>query len=111
MEQYMELEKVKNEVQRKIGRNLLHFQQFELRLKWLLANIKIEVCASEQTSDQERKTESINKKTLGELIRLYTNHIQSLSEPEDEENYAIPNAYRLKLSFWTSADADYFDSK
>lgn len=77
----------------------------------MLANIKIEVCAGEQASDQERKTESINKKTLGELIRLYTNHIQSFSEPENEESHAKSNVSRLKLSFWTSADADYFDSK
>ncbi len=38
MEAKIELEKAKNEVLRKIGRNMLLFQQLEQMLKYLIAN-------------------------------------------------------------------------
>jgi len=108
----MVLEKAKNEVQRKIGRNLLLFQQFELRLKWLLTKTKIEICSTELASVLElKKNKSINKMTLGELIRLYTKQIQYVSEPEVDESSSVSKGFRLKFSYWKNADADYFDSK
>jgi len=43
----MELEKAKNEVLRKIGRNMLLFQKLEQMLKYLITNGKVAGYASE----------------------------------------------------------------
>lgn len=50
-----EIEKIKNEVQRKIGRNLLLFQQVEHIIKWLVANKRIEGYVQEIQSVQNNK--------------------------------------------------------
>lgn len=107
----MELEKAKNEVHRKIGRNLLLFQQFELMIKWFVANNKIEGYTSELKSVKERQAEAVKKKMLGELIGQYTKDIQPSSDPEIKERPEIPKDIYWRITSWTNADPDYFESK
>jgi len=107
----VELEKAKNEVQRKIGRNLLLFQQFEHLIKWFLANNKFEGYTSELISVKERQTEAVKKKMLGELISQYTKDVQPSSDSKIKERSEILEESYCKFSYWTSADPDYFESK
>ena len=111
MEQYLELEKAKNEVQRKIGRNLLLFQQVELMIKWLLANENFEGYTSEIKSIRDRQTEEVQKKTLGQLIGQYTKDNQPLSDPEPREGSEIPKEAYWTVTSWTRNDPLYFESK
>lgn len=111
MEEYMELEKVKNEVQRKIGRNLILFQQVELMIKWLLANNKIEGYANELKSVQDRQAEAVQNKTLGQLICQYTKYNQPLNYPEIIESSEIPKGDYWTLNSGMIDDPAYFESK
>lgn len=104
-----ELEPIKNEVQRKVGRNLLLFQQVEHMIKWLLANTHFEGYVSELTLIRDRQAKLVKKKTLGQLIHKYIE-----VEASQEESKGGPE--RLKepwLAFTTSleADSNYFESK
>lgn len=59
----VELEKIKNEVYRKVGRNLLRFQVMEQKLKTLLA---VNGFSLEDSPEQRRV--SLLKSTMGDLI-------------------------------------------
>ena len=64
----MELEKAKNEVLRKIGRNMLLFQKLEQMLKYLITNGKVAGYASEIKAKQEKRAATIKKQTMGVLV-------------------------------------------
>lgn len=84
----VELEDIKNEVQRKIGRNLLLFQQIELIVKWLVANKRIEGYVSEIQSVRKQQAEKIAQKSLGCSVGQYVHSYQSLSDFDNEEGQA-----------------------
>ena len=68
MEVKMELEKAKDEVLRKIGRNMLLFQQLEHMLKYLIANGQFSGNVGEVKSNVERRAERVGKQTMGMLL-------------------------------------------
>ena len=53
----MELEKAKNEVLRKIGRNMLLFQQVEYMLKFLITNGTVSGYISEVRENQKQQAD------------------------------------------------------
>jgi len=81
----IELEGIKNEVQRKIGRNLLLYQQIEHIIKWLVANKRIEGYVSDIQSVQNRQKEKIANKPLGCVVGQYIDSHQSISDFDNEE--------------------------
>lgn len=103
MESQIELEDAKNEVLRKIGRNVLLFQQMEKLLKFLIVNGKIEGYTDELKSKQEQRTETIYKKTMGKLVGDYIEDTFS-----DFKN--IPqtprDSKRLYISFGLNLETD-----
>jgi len=68
MKSVVELEAVRNEVLRKIGRNMLLYQQVEHMFKYLVANCRIEGYASELMANHKRRVETISKQTLGATV-------------------------------------------
>ncbi|CDH44601.1 MAG: hypothetical protein IPL59_19805 [Candidatus Competibacteraceae bacterium] len=100
MEIDIELEKLKNEVLRKIGRNVMLFQQMEHMLKCLLASNKISGYASELKTNHEQRITKIHKQTMGQVVGQYiegnfsapkeaTNLPEELKEPWFYFRYAI----------------------
>ncbi len=85
MEINVELENLKKEVQRKIGRNVLLFQRMELALKHLLANGKISGYASELQTNQEQRTATIHKQTMGQVVGQFLESSYSASEETTNE--------------------------
>ena len=80
-----ELESLKNEVHRKLGRNIILFQKIELLLKFLLANSKISGYVDELKIIQERQNKIFEKQTLGQLVnQFFENIIFSLKKIDDE---------------------------
>jgi hypothetical protein len=110
MESQIDLEDAKNEVLRKIGRNVLLFQQMEKLLKFLIVNGKIAGYTDELQSKQEQRATTINKKTMGLLVGDYVEGTFS-----DIEN--IPQAPRdlkgVYITFGLSVDVDavYYENK
>jgi len=84
----VEIEDIKNEVQRKIGRNLLLYQQIEHTIKWLVANKRIEGYVSDIQSVQHQQKEKIANKPLGCAVSQYINSHQSISDFNNEEGQA-----------------------
>jgi len=68
MEPEEKLETLKNEVLRKIGRNMLNFQNIEGMLKFLVANGTFSGYISELELNKQKKAETIRKQTMGQLI-------------------------------------------
>jgi len=62
------LEELVREVQRKIGRNLLHFQKLEYLLKYIVANGQYSGFISDLQKNISSKRELVNKLTMGQLI-------------------------------------------
>jgi hypothetical protein len=80
-----ELESLKNEVHRKLGRNIILFQKIELLLKFLLANSKISGYLDELKIIQERQNKIFEKQTLGQLVNQFFENIIFSSTKIDDE--------------------------
>jgi hypothetical protein len=61
----IQLEKAKNEVLRKIGRNMPLSQQLEQMRKYSIANGKVAGCASEIKANPEKRAAALNRLTTG----------------------------------------------
>lgn len=86
MEIDTELDKLRNEVLRKIGRNVMLFQQVEHMLKYLLANSKVSGYASELTINKEQRAATIGKQTMGKVANQFFENVFSESVPEETSN-------------------------
>jgi hypothetical protein len=97
-----------DEVLRRIGRNLIVFQQIEHVLKLLLANHKNAGTLEDYPTNLQAKTECINKKTLGHLIEKYGNEVlqDAGAEVSDEEKPAGWSAFTFRVS----GDAAFVES-
>ena len=110
MEPELELEKAKNEVLRKIGRNILLFQQVEHMIKFLVANGKIEGYVSEVEASQKQRAEIIRKQTLGQLVGQYLKNTHSICKEINEDHVELKEAY-LSFTFRIDVDAVYYETK
>jgi len=99
------LEEAKNEVLRKIGRNVLLFQQMELTLKALVSSANISGYASELKSKQADKIESVKTQTMGQLVGQYneTNNPEQNNKSDEPEN--LKEAY-ISISTYIEIDQD-----
>lgn len=80
-----DLEKLKEEVHQKTGRNLLFFQKIEFMLKYILLNCNISGYAKELTKKKEANYKKIQTQTMGHLVK------QCL-EKNLTEHYEVPEA-------------------
>lgn len=97
-----------DEVQRRLGRNLIIFQQIEHFLKLLLANHKNAGTPENYATNLQAQTECINKKMLGHLVEKYGNEVlldAGAEMPEEER----PVDW-LEFSFRVSGDAAFVES-
>ncbi len=103
------LEFSKAEVLRRVGRNLLLFQQIEALLKFLLANHTGDGTLETFQSRHKKRAESVNKQMLGNLVDKYgTDVLQDAGvETLDEENPDVP---WMSFSFRVSGNAEFVES-
>lgn len=98
----MELEKARDEIHRKIGRNMLLLQEVEYLLKHLIANGKIAGPISEIMEIRQRQIESVKTKTLGQLVGQYvedTHRSKEITEtPEDLEEPHFSISIKVECS-------------
>lgn len=101
---FAERTSISDEVLRRVGRNLVIFQQIEQSLKHLLANHKNAGPIGKYAENVQDRTACINKKMLGHLVEKYTTEVlRDAGEdvPEDE----LPADW-LAFSFQLSGEAD-----
>ncbi len=104
------LEDSVNEVLRKIGRNMMLFQQLESLLKHIVTNGNFSGYASNFKESHVRRAASIGKQTMGTLIGQY---VES-SNPNYEECQSDPNEITepfISFSFRIECDSVYFETK
>ena len=110
MELEVELEKAKNEVLRKIGRNMLLFQQVEHMLKYLIANGQFSGNIGEIKANKEQRAERVHKQTMGMLAGQYLDEIH-LGRDENIENQEELRGAYLSFSFKVECDSDYYETR
>ena len=104
----MELLEIKNEVMRKIGRNVLLYQQVEHILKYLVSNGRISGDVSTMKSRHESRKSSVAKKTMGTVAGDFFTEIYGEEKSFDSlpEN---PSAVHLSISFRIETEEKHFE--
>ncbi|MDW3688456.1 hypothetical protein RA280_43395 [Cupriavidus sp. CV2] len=101
---------LKDEILRKIGRNLLLFQQMEGMLKFLLANGSIDGYGSELEKLREEKGAAINKKTMGQLVGDFVKVHLGAEDSGKEAPGALREVW-LSVRFSVDADAAFYEQR
>lgn len=90
------------EVQRKLGRNLLRIQQFEVMVKSMVANRVIECESGDMHSFLDKRKQEVAKKTLGQVVGVLTTDLLSLpanEEGQQQEHRGDPTKIWFRMSF------------
>ena len=110
MESQIELKNAKNDVYRKIGRNMLLFQQMERFLKILIVNGNMAGYISEIKSNQEKRAAAINKKTMGQLVGDYIENTYSPNKEIPEGPKELTEPY-VQFRFQLGVDENFYETK
>lgn len=99
-----------DEVLRKVGRNVLLFQQIEALLKFLVANHRRDGNTSNFEERLQQRTEKTNKQMMGKLVEQFTDGILSdagepNAEPEEQ------NQIWMSFTFTTSGDREFYEAQ
>ena len=104
----MELTKIKNEVLRKIGRNVLLYQQVEHILKYLVSNGRISGNVDTLKSSLEKRKSSVAKRTMGMVAGDFFAEI--LGEYDSlETNPENPSKAQLSINFRIETEEKHFE--
>lgn len=106
----MKNEEFVDDVLRKVGRNVVLFQQLEQLLKFVVANGNLAGFASELKTLKEAQENKINKQTLGTLVGQYVENSNPESNTQSTEPEEIDEAY-FSFSFRIECDDDYYESR
>lgn len=103
-----DLKPTQDEVLRRVGRNLLLFQQIEHFLKFLLSTHKSGGTAETIKTNLQKQAEGISKKMLGQLVEKYaTEVLKDAGEAVPEEE---GSADWFMFSFSMSGDTKFVES-
>lgn len=105
-----ELEKLKNEVLRKIGRNLLNYQKIEHMLKFIITNGNIVLRGKNAKEKQEQLSEAIQKQTMGMLIDPYVKNTYS-ETGEIQISTENPEESFFTFAFKVESDDGIYDAE
>ncbi len=98
-----------DEVLRKIGLNVLLFQQIEALLKLLVTHHRIDGTVTNTAERKQQRAEQVHKLTMGALVGQYTDNIlsdagDSIKEPE------IVDEIWMSSTFSITGDSDLYGS-
>ena len=107
-EEDRDLKSVKDEVHRKIGRNMLMFQHMEQMLKYLIAHGHIHGDVYTLEKNLKRRKSNVRKKTMGQLVTDFMENTHG----EMVESEA-PDESKVHLSIQIKVDCDevYYDKR
>lgn len=97
-----------DEVLRRVGRNLLLFQQIEHCLKFLLSNHKWGGTAKTVKTNLQRQAKDVSKKMLGQLTEKYATDV--LKDAGEEVAEEESPADWFTFSFRISVDTEFIES-
>lgn len=88
---------LRDEVLRRVGRNLLLFQQIELLMKFLVMNVSLETGPSGPLAEQHARHEAIRKKSLGQIREQFFEAL--FTDPPERAEDAPITEPRVTFSF------------
>lgn len=109
MENESALQTANNEVMRKIGRNMLLFQQIEGLLKYLLANGSIAGTADDFKEKRDARVAEIKRRSMGQLVGEFVD--STFAGDQDAEQQESVSKTHFSFSFRVECEADHFESR
>ena len=106
----MNLDTAKDEVMRKVGRNLLLFQHLEYALKYLVINGELSGYSSELQSNQLKRSESVGKQTLGIVAGQFFDQNFRTNMDDNQLPEQVLEPY-LKFKVELDAENDNFEAR
>ncbi|QFU21858.1 hypothetical protein FM038_006625 [Shewanella eurypsychrophilus] len=106
----MKNEEFVDDVLRKVGRNVVLFQQLEQLLKFVVANGNLVGFASELKTLKEAQENKVNKQTMGTLVGQYVENSNPESDTQSTELEEMDEAY-FSFNFRIECDDDYYKSR
>ncbi len=106
----MKNEKFVDDVLRKVGRNVVLFQQLERLLKFVVANGNLAGFSSEIKTLKQDQVNKVHKQTLGTLVGQYVENSNPDSNAQSSEPEDLYEAY-ISFSFRIECDEDYYKSQ
>tara|TARA_R110001583_G_scaffold185292_1_gene345297 strand:- start:345 stop:1178 length:834 start_codon:yes stop_codon:yes gene_type:complete len=106
----MSLEELVKEIQRKIGRNLMRYQQLEQMLKYVVANAQFSGYISELKETIANKKESVKTQTMGQLIGQFVERTDP-ALPDTSNEYLDRNEAHFAFDFKSVVDEKYYLEK
>lgn len=102
--------RARDEVLRKIGRNLVNFQKIEQLLKGLILSSRMSGHLSELEKYHQQKAEEIHSQPMGTLVKKFFDYIYSDGSESTSLDKEISEPY-LSFSLSFSTDATYINNK
>jgi hypothetical protein len=110
MESEQELIKARDDVLRKIGRNIVNFQKIEQLLKGVILFTRLSGYVSDLESNHKQNAEEIHSQPMGLLVKKYFDHIYSDASTTTAISDEITEPY-ISISLGISADAAFIENK
>lgn len=107
---HLKNEEFVDDVLRKVGRNVVLFQQLEQLLKFIVANGSLSGFASELKTLKKEQENKVNKQTMGTLFGQYVENSNPELGTKSTEPEEIDEAY-FSFSFRIECDDDYYESR
>ncbi len=101
---------MKDDVLRKIGRNVVLFQQIEKMLKLLVSLHHNEGTMDTFAEQQQKRSEKIHVQTMGQLAEQYKNGILSDAEIPSKEHDNFETEY-VSFTFKTTGNPEFYESQ
>lgn len=102
--------KARDEVFRKIGRNLVNFQKIEQLLKAVILSSRMSGYVSEFQKNYQQKSNEIHSQSMGTLVKKFFEHIYSDEHESTISDNQISEPY-LSFTLSFSTDVAYIESK
>ncbi len=106
----MELESVRNEVLRKIGRNLLLFQDMERKLKFVVANGEFNGYVSDLPAIHQANSARVQKMTMGPVVGEFVDNHLSDTQSDHKKPENLREAW-ISFRLCVETDPDYFNAR
>lgn len=110
MEQEPDINTIRDEVFRQIGRNVVNFQKIEQMLKHLIVRGNLSGYKSELSQLLESRKSLANKKTLDTLVGEFVENTFDKSS-ESSVPDAKPKDPYMSFSFFVEADSEFYEEK
>ena len=110
MTSHTDLDEARNEVLRKVGRNVVNFQKIEAMLKHLLVHGNVKGCASDLQRLQAQSAASLAKQPMGKLADAFVKSTYSRRASSDVGPEDLTEAW-FSSSLQVESDRDFAKEK